>query len=199
VFGFQAASISQHSQVVIYDEGGSFFAPRLWWMLDYYSHPNISLLDGGLIAWKAEEGEVTTDVPAVAAGDFLPAADPTKIADYDYVAAHLGDDATAICAGLRAEAYAKEAIPGTSNLPFSKTFATGAAPVLREAAELMAFMAELGITPDKEVIFYCLGGYLSAHDYFVARALGFERVRLYDGALEDWKARNGPLTPGGGG
>jgi len=32
--------------------------------------------------------------------------------------------------------------------------------------------------------------------YFVARLLGYPRVRLYDGSLADWKARGGALEPG---
>jgi thiosulfate/3-mercaptopyruvate sulfurtransferase len=124
--------------------------------------------------------------------------DPSKHADFDYVSQHLGSKATAVCDALSAESYAEAAIPGAVNLPATETVAGGAdSTLLKSAAELRAMLAELEIGPEQEIVFYCGAGYMAAQDYFVARALGFEHVRLYDGSLRDWRARSGALSPGG--
>src|SRR3990172_8804523 len=42
---------------------------------------------------------------------------------------------------------------------------------------------------DREIVTYCRTGARAAHDYFVARLLGYEKVRNYDGSWIDWGNR----------
>ncbi len=60
--------------VVVYDDGDSTIAARAWWLLRYFGHDQVRVLDGGFRAWAAAGQPVTADEPEVAAGDF--AADP---------------------------------------------------------------------------------------------------------------------------
>ena len=46
-----------------------------------------------------------------------------------------------------------------------------------------------GITPDKEVVSYCQGGYRAAHSYVALRLLGFPKVRNYIGSWKEWGDR----------
>src|ERR1700712_5585345 len=39
--------------VVLYDAHGGMYAARAWWMLRWIGHVAVSVLDGGLGAWKA--------------------------------------------------------------------------------------------------------------------------------------------------
>ena len=43
---------------------------------------------------------------------------------------------------------------------------------------------DAGVTPDREVITYCQGGYRAAHSYLALRLLGYPRVRIYIGLVE---------------
>jgi thiosulfate/3-mercaptopyruvate sulfurtransferase len=45
--------IGADSTVVVYDDWGSIFATRLWWVLKYYGFNNVKLLDGGWQNWVA--------------------------------------------------------------------------------------------------------------------------------------------------
>ena len=45
------------------------------------------------------------------------------------------------------------------------------------------------ITPDKEVISYCQGGYRAAHSYVALRLIGFPKVRNYIGSWKEWGDR----------
>ena len=45
--------IENHHHIIVYDGAGLFSAARLWWMLRHFGHEKISVLDGGLPAWKA--------------------------------------------------------------------------------------------------------------------------------------------------
>src|SRR3954453_22650113 len=39
--------IGERTRVVVYDERGGIYAARLWWILSYYGHPNVALVNGG--------------------------------------------------------------------------------------------------------------------------------------------------------
>ena len=43
-----------------------------------------------------------------------------------------------------------------------------------------------GVTPDKEIVAYCHSNNRSAHTYMVLKALGYPRVRAYDGGWSEW-------------
>lgn len=194
----QDAGIGRRSRVVIYDAGRHVLAARVFWMLDYYGHQNIAVLDGGFAGWTARGKETSTAAPDIEPGNFVAKPNPDKIADYEYIQANLGDTATALCNALGAASFASGAIPGSVNLPQGKTFTIGHSPVLISADEMLEMMDQVGLTHSSEIVFYCGAGYAAAQDYFVARALGLRNVRLYDGSLRDWRARGGELTPGGG-
>ena len=49
--------------------------------------------------------------------------------------------------------------------------------------------ARAGVTPDKEVVTYCQGGYRAAHSYLALRLLGYPRVRNYIGSWKEWGDR----------
>jgi thiosulfate/3-mercaptopyruvate sulfurtransferase len=44
--------IDEHKQVVVYDTTSGSFASRLWWMLKYFGHKNVAILNGGFSTWQ---------------------------------------------------------------------------------------------------------------------------------------------------
>jgi thiosulfate/3-mercaptopyruvate sulfurtransferase len=60
---------------------------------------------------------------------------------------------------------------------------------LKPAAELREMLEGRGLTPDKEGISLCQGGYRSAHAYMVYRLLNYPRVRNYLGSWKEWGDR----------
>ena len=55
--------------------------------------------------------------------------------------------------------------------------------------DLKAMYEALGVTPDREVVTYCQGGYRAAHTYLALRLAGFPRVRNYTGSWKEWGDR----------
>jgi len=45
---------------------------------------------------------------------------------------------------------------------------------------------QAGVTPDREVVPYCQGGYRAAHSYLALRLLGYPRLRNYLGSWKEW-------------
>lgn len=55
--------IGNDTHVVVYDTSdfGSFIAPRVWWMFRLFGHSLVSILDGGMKNWLAEDFPVTAE------------------------------------------------------------------------------------------------------------------------------------------
>jgi thiosulfate/3-mercaptopyruvate sulfurtransferase len=191
----RAAGINANDRVVIYTDGDSR-AARVWWVLDYYGHKNLAILNGGIKAWEAGGGEVDIDDVEVAAGNFTPKANSRKIADYKYVNSRLNDKNTVLIDAVSPEKHAGGHIPGSGSAFYEDTFDTANNGVLKSVQKLENLLQKAGISKDdgKEAIFYCGGGWYSAQDLFVARALGYKNVRLYDGSRKDWTARDGKMV-----
>ncbi len=74
------AGVGAETPVVVYDAANSMAAARAWWILRYFGVRDVRVLDGGFAAWRAAGGEVSTTVPADAAGDFVALGRPGAVA-----------------------------------------------------------------------------------------------------------------------
>lgn len=62
------SGIKNEDHVVLYDNNenlGFFSAPRTWYVFRVFGHEKISIVNGGLPAWKASGGEMTSEVPKI--------------------------------------------------------------------------------------------------------------------------------------
>lgn len=190
--------IERDDTVVIYD-GGTFFAPRLWWILHQLGHDDVRILNGGLEAWVAEGGDLETGEAAV-----LPAAVPyTGEPDDDVLvsiaeaeAALDQDDTIFVDARRFEDEYTAGHIPGAINVPFIDN-AEASGPIRwKSASALRAMYEEAGVTPDRFVIAYCTTGVRSAATYFALRQLGYD-VSLFSGSFVEWSSDpSRPVTTG---
>ena len=79
------------------------------------------------------------------------------------------------------------AIPGAVHIEWTRNLTPEGD--FKPAAELREMYASAGVTPDKEVVTYCQGGYRAAHGYVALRLLGYPRVRNYTGSWKEWGDR----------
>ena len=68
--------ISNATRVVVYDERGGIYAARLWWILNYYGHSNVALMNGGWTKWSAEQRPTSAAPAAPAAAKFTARPQP---------------------------------------------------------------------------------------------------------------------------
>lgn len=198
------AGIDNDSHVVAYDGTGGGAAGRLLFTLDAVGHGGgLSLLDGGLPAWVAAGGELSTGAAPSRPARYKPGRRPECVADHAFIRAHLDDPGVRLLdtrsepeyRGLDVRAAHGGHIPGAVNLEWT-TFKTDDGR-LRPRDELLGLLAESGVTPADEVVVYCQSHHRSAHTYVALKALGFKRVRGYPGAWSDWGNRDDTPTEHG--
>jgi thiosulfate/3-mercaptopyruvate sulfurtransferase len=187
--------VSESKEVVFYEDNSGMRAARGVWFLEFYGHPNVKMLDGGFRAWRTAGAPITTEATPPKAATYKTSEQREVLATVDDVLQSLNEKEVAILdtrstgeyLGTHVRAARGGAIPGaihiewTDNLDASGTF--------KSNAELKTMYEKVGITPDKEVISYCQGGYRAAHSYVALRLLGFPKVRNYIGSWKEWGDR----------
>src|SRR6185437_7989035 len=172
-----------------YDDANGLAAARAWWLLRYFGHAQVALLDGGLAAWLAAgrplaDGEETPSEP----GDFTARPGAMPVIDA-HQAAQLAR--TGVLIDARApERYRGESepmdpvaghIPGARNRPMARNL--DASGRFRPRAELAAELADLGGT---DVGAYCGSGITAAHTVLALELAGVGGAALYPGSWSEW-------------
>lgn len=195
------SGISNDTTIILYGDNNNWFAAWAYWLLKYYGHEDVRILDGGRKKWEAENRELTTDVPDIESADytinkvnqeyraFREDVQKTLESDsYGLVDVRSPDEFTGkILAppGLNELSQRAGHIPGASNIPWSK--AVNEDGTFKSKEELKKLYEAEGITPDKPIISYCRIGERSAHSWFVLKELlDFPDVRNYDGSWTEW-------------
>ncbi|QTE01406.1 sulfurtransferase [Streptomyces cyanogenus] len=183
------AGVSAGRPVVVYDGGQGWAAARAWWLLRWTGHPDVRVLDGGLPSWR---GELSTEVPDPAEGDFVPVPGAAGLLDADGAAAMAR---TGVLLDARAgERYRGEVepidrvgghIPGAVSAPTTEN--VGPDGRFLPAAELKDRFKALGVSEDTEVGVYCGSGVSGAHEVLALAVAGIPAA-LYVGSWSEWSS-----------
>jgi thiosulfate/3-mercaptopyruvate sulfurtransferase len=191
--------IGDDTRVVVYDHAGGQFATRLWWVLTYYGHDRVYVLDGGWRKWIAEGRPTTCVVPDPEPAAFTPRPRPGWRREAgDVLAASERGEAFVLDARdegqytgevARGEGRAGR-IPGARHLHADSLFDPERGTFLPDE-ELAGRLREAGVPEDKEepVIAYCNGGVAATVPLFVLHRLGHKNLANYDGSWNEWGMR----------
>ena len=194
------AGVNRRSLVVVYDDLGGFSAARLWWLLRYFGHSAVSVLDGGLAAWP---GELSTEPAEVPEGDFV-AAPPRSEMTIDYQALREALESAVLLDARAPERYRGEVepldpraghIPGARSRPWQANLDERKRFLAPET--LRREFAELGVESGREVVAYCGSGVSACQNLLALEAAGLPGGRLYPGSWSDWSTH--PEAPAAAG
>ncbi len=186
------AGIGNHHHVVIYDSAGGSVATRLWWLLRYYGHEHVSILDGGWQAWQRQNGPTASGIETRPAQSFVGTPQAHMIVDATQVDT-LRTDSTVLLLDARAyerytgavEPFGPRAghIPGAHSAPFAGNLTE--ANTLKSPAELKQRYQDLGADDAQRIVCYCGSGVTATHDIFALHLAGYTAT-LYPGSWSDW-------------
>ncbi|MEJ2287296.1 MAG: sulfurtransferase [Deinococcales bacterium] len=183
--------IGDQHEVVVYDQGGTMFAARAWWLLRYAGHANVRVLDGGYGAYREAGGPVDPDEPHFAPATLSVRLRSEMAVDRARLRAMLYDPQVCILDVRSPERYRGETepidpkaghVPSAVNRPYERTMtASGRFRSLAELREQFAITAGRS-----EVVSYCGSGVSAAHAILAMEVAGLAGARLYPGSWSDW-------------
>ena len=207
------SGIDNDTTIIIYGDGNNRSATWAFWVLKYYRHKSVRLMNGGRKRWIDEGRPLSVEMPAPETKTYRAVVpDRSLRAMKEYLLANLSSPTVKMLdartteeyAGLprsapgtaQGETYRRGRIPGAVNIPWDDAAAEDG--TFRPAKELREMYEGVGLDPAEEVVPYCRLGMRSSYSWFVLKyLLGYPRVRNYDGSWTEWGNSTGvPIETG---
>lgn len=183
--------------MVAYDEIGGAFAARWWWLMKYFGHNDVVLLDGGFPAWQfagyaTAKGGDDMNVPAAPAMPLVACDDMVLTAAE--VEDGLASDAILLLDARAPERYRGDVepldavaghVPGASNLPFSVNLDQDGK--FKPVDDIRSqWQTHQGSTSAEQLVHMCGSGVTACFNQFAAELAGIEGSRIYAGSWSEW-------------
>lgn len=195
---YQSWGISPGKKIVIYDQGGTHLATRLYFSLNYYGFPskNLFVLDGGFSKWQ-EAGLAVTKEPTSLPkkGSFtIKKLNKDIRADLPEFLVASGDQLNNVLVDALDPNWYFGAInifgrpghiPNAILIPVSDFYNPD--KTFKSAEEIKKILTYFGIKPEQQVYSHCGGGIAASVPFFALKfLLGYPKVKLYPGSQLEW-------------
>lgn len=198
-----ALGCNGNHHVIAYDRLGLFSAARVWWLFRYFGHDNVSVLDGGLIKWKADNLALSEGAVNYPAGDFSAVEVPTLIRSAEEVLSVVENTSTeqtnnGIIDARGAGRFAGKSpepraglrsgrIPGSVNLPFEQLLNDD--KTFKSADAIRGIFADAGVNLNEPLVTSCGSGVTACIVSLALSQLGVPDVPVFDGSWTEWGSR----------
>jgi 3-mercaptopyruvate sulfurtransferase SseA len=196
--------LTRTANIVIYDDPlkSQGAAGHIFWTLEALGCAQVALLNGGWPHWLDENRRTTTYEPQFAHTPF-DAAPERKIAlnqmqiqqslkQPDFVVMDVRSDEEFL--GWPALGQPRGGhIPSAVHWPWQ--WGLNADGVLLPTDELKTKWAARGVTNDKEIALYSNASTRAGFAYFTLRLLGYPRVAVYEGGMNEWSKADATAFP----
>lgn len=189
---FERSGLELDDAIIVYDDGGSPFATRAWWILQYAGFKNAFVLLEGFEQLKAAGIPVDDKQPDIERTSVIPNWDETIFASRQYIEETVaGERANTLIDARAANRYRGEVepldriaghIPGAFNFDWEQLKKDGQYQLDQQLHEQLAEL----VNDKKEVTVYCGSGVTATPLYAMLKHFGVENVRLYVGSYSDW-------------
>ena len=194
---FGEAGIDHNTQVIVYDDGTGPSASGVWFVLDFFGHKNVKVLNGGFRKWLKEGRPVTQEVTTVEKKRFHAKEHPEKIVTREWVQKNLRTKDVVVVdtrsfnefigKDLRPGAQRGGHLPGAVHLEWTKF--SDKVNTFKPAEQIEQVLAQRGITRNTKVVTYCGTGLGRSTDMALAmKLIGYDNVVEYTGSWEEWSA-----------
>ncbi|HSB56765.1 MAG TPA: sulfurtransferase [Nitrosopumilaceae archaeon] len=180
--------ITTEKKVVFYDEVSGMSAARGVWLLLYFSHSQVFMLDGGMKKWKSENLPLETKTNGFKPAKFSPKINKNIVVGYEYIKKNL-DKIKLVDSrtkeefnGIEIRAARGGHIPNAVNIDWKLNITEDG--IMKNNQSLSELYQQ--ISKDEEIVTYCQGGYRAANSFLALKKLGFKNVKVYLGSWSEW-------------
>jgi 3-mercaptopyruvate sulfurtransferase SseA len=195
---YQSWGVSAGKKVVMYDQGGTFLATRLFFSLYYHAFPatDLLVLDGGLAKWQEVGFAVTAEAtPPPARGSFRIAKvnEDVRVRLPEFLTASGDPAGSALVEGLGPEWHFGEVAPFEKAghppngilMPSADFFNPD--KTFKSPEEITRMATYLGVRPDQNIYAYCGGGVAASVPFFALKFMAnYPHVKLYKESELGW-------------
>ena len=184
--------VKKSQEVIFYDNVSGMSSARGVWLLLYFSHKNVSLLDGGYLRWQKEGYPVETKTNPFSPSRFAGKPDRSILATFSEVKASIRKKNWTIVdartkkefKGMHVRAARAGHIPAAINIDWEENIEGGSFKTKEELSKVYS-----KIPQDSKVVTYCQGGYRAAHTFLALQISGYKNVKMYLGSWGEWGNR----------
>ncbi|MFW9780484.1 MAG: sulfurtransferase [Candidatus Heimdallarchaeota archaeon] len=205
----QLSGITKDTTVLLYGDNNNWFAAFAFWLLKYYGHPKVHLVDGGRKKWELEGRDLTTEIPNIMPSDYqiteinkgiralrsdVEAAMKNGVPMVDVRSPKEYSGEILAPPGLNETCQRGGHIPGAINIPWSTAVKEDGS---YESPDKLRQIYQINPGMDKAIA-YCRIGERSSHTWFALKyLLGLQDVKNYDGSWTEWgNLIAAPITKG---
>ena len=182
--------VTPKKKVVFYDDISGMLAARGVWLLMYFSHPQVMMLDGGIKKWKNESLPIETKPNPNTPSKFSGKINPELIAGYEFINENL-DKLKIIDArsseefnGSIVRAARGGHIPNSINIDWNQNITNNG--TMKNDEEISKLY---NLPKDALIVTYCQGAYRAANTFLALKKIGFKNVKVYLGSWGEWGNR----------
>lgn len=189
---FESSGLALDDKIIVYDDGGSPFAARAWWLLQYAGFKNSFIAIEGFEAIKDKGIPVNNSLVNPIRTTVTPEWNEEIYASRQFVEQSVtGENESVLLDARSAERYRGEIepidpiagrIPGALNFDWERLKKDNLFLLDNTLKEELNLVTE----PEKEVTVYCGSGVTAAPLYAMLVHNGYKNVRLYVGSYSDW-------------
>lgn len=196
------SGITSDDTIIVYGDNNNWFAAYGLWIMQYYGHAKVKIMNGGRLKWTTEGKELTKNAPSITPTTYtvtsvnedirslLPEVlEVAKLGNRNLVDVRSPDEFTGkVIAppGMSETAQRAGHIPGAMSVPWVSAVAKDGS--FKSADELRAiYLDNAGVDESLDTIAYCRIGERSSHTWFVLTyLLGLKNVKNYDGSWTEY-------------
>jgi len=195
----QKLGINDSSIIIVYDNLGIYYSPRVWWMFKTMGHDKVFVLDGGLPEWnKAKYELVKKEVTKSEIGNFKSNFKTGNVKDHNFILQNIKSKKTLLIDARSEDRFfgrKKEPRPNAKSGHIPRSINIHYDTVLKgntfKSSNELGNLFEQKNINDKPLVFTCGSG-VTACILFLASELVLKNSKsIYDGSWNEWSQIDG--------
>lgn len=184
----QSNGLNLQDSIIIYDQGGSPYSARAWWLMKYAGFENVHISQKGFDRLKENGIAVSSVAPNYQPSQLEPDFNDEIFADQGYVKDVISGNELGVLVDARsAVRYAgleepidpvAGRIPGARNLDWAQFVSKGEFQLNQDISHV--------VQKHEPAVVYCGSGVTAAALYVILAEKGYDQLRLYMGSFSDW-------------